>query len=71
MITLSVITLSGLHCISSAYQIGLRLFVPHEGDDGPDAVRDLVGAVAVIVGAHQENDYLKTDSIRWKCRKEK
>jgi hypothetical protein len=47
------------------------LFVPHEGDDSPDAVRDLVGAVAVIVGAHQENDDLKKDSIRWKCRKEK
>jgi hypothetical protein len=41
-------------------QKGLRLLVPDERDDGPDAVRDFVDAVAVVVGSHEKDDDLES-----------
>ena len=37
----------------------MRLLVSDEVNDGPDAVGDFFRAVAVVVGADQQNDHLR------------
>ena len=38
--------------------VGLRLLFPHQMDNGDDALGYHVRCVAMVIGAHQENDRL-------------
>ena len=45
--------------------VRLRLFFTDQVNDGHDSIGDHIGCVAVIVGAHQQDDYL-----RGRCEKQ-